>query len=321
MAKLRELFINPVSRPMPTPARVRRLLTAAFRTPTRPSTQARPRVLGPIEHLEDRCTPAIIVVTSLADNTTVDGLVTLREAIRAANTDTSVDGSAAGNGADVIQFAPALYAAGDVTITLSLLGDANELAPVQGFEGQTQLVERMRGPSALAINSTITIEGPTGDSGVTLAGGGVTSNLRAFYIDPAGDLTLRNLTVRDFRHKGGDGGDGRGGGGGGAGLGGSVFVDRGAFTADRVTFAANTAQGGVGGFGGFNAGPGGSGGGLNGGFSAPPASSGRFGGGGGGGGSSSLLRGVWDLDSASPAFVCDPAVEPGGRFRLVPCPG
>jgi CSLREA domain-containing protein len=35
---------------------------------------------------------ATITVTTLADNTTVDGLVTLREAIIAANTDTSVDG-------------------------------------------------------------------------------------------------------------------------------------------------------------------------------------------------------------------------------------
>ena len=57
-----------------------------------------------IESLEARTLLSAIVVTSLADNTALDGLVTLREAIQAANTDSSVDGSVAGNGADLITF-------------------------------------------------------------------------------------------------------------------------------------------------------------------------------------------------------------------------
>src|SRR6516164_7785569 len=62
-----------------------------------------------LEPLEDRLAPAIITVTSLADDVAVDGKVTLREAIQAANTDTS---------ADTIVFDPSLFSAGARAITL-----------------------------------------------------------------------------------------------------------------------------------------------------------------------------------------------------------
>ncbi len=63
-----------------------------------------------------------------------DGSVTLREAIQAANTNTSVDGSEVGNGADTIKFDPTLDGAtinlefgdgesGDMDITESLVID------------------------------------------------------------------------------------------------------------------------------------------------------------------------------------------------------
>lgn len=65
---------------------------------------------GP-EALEERCLLSTITVTSLEDNVAVDGDVTLREAVQAANTDRSVDGSAAGNGADTIRFADGLAGA------------------------------------------------------------------------------------------------------------------------------------------------------------------------------------------------------------------
>lgn len=57
---------------------------------------------------------ATITVTSLADIVAIDGQVTLREAIVAANTDTSIDGSTPGSGADSI-----VFATGGGTITLS----------------------------------------------------------------------------------------------------------------------------------------------------------------------------------------------------------
>jgi hypothetical protein len=50
-----------------------------------------------VEVLEDRCLPATITVTSLSDNLIVDGQVTLREALQAANTNHSVDVSVVGD--------------------------------------------------------------------------------------------------------------------------------------------------------------------------------------------------------------------------------
>src|SRR5438094_634766 len=62
-----------------------------------------------LELLEPRVLMSTIVVNSLGDDTNTDGLVTLREASQAANTDTSVDGSAQGSGADEITFDPGLF--------------------------------------------------------------------------------------------------------------------------------------------------------------------------------------------------------------------
>jgi len=46
----------------------------------------------------------VLTVDSLGDDIAVDGKVTLREAIQAANTDAQVGDAVAGNGADLIQF-------------------------------------------------------------------------------------------------------------------------------------------------------------------------------------------------------------------------
>ena len=171
-----------------------------------------------LEVLEDRFLPALITVTSLADNVNTDGQVTLREAIQAANTDTSVDGSTAGNGVDTIVFAPTLAGG---TINLSLVGD-------DAF-----------GPTALLINSPITIQGLTGNSGITIARDSAVPNLRLFHVASGGDLTLDNLTL-----SGGNalGGDGSGGGYNGSGLGGAIFNEAG-LNLQQSTLSGNTASG------------------------------------------------------------------------------
>ena len=63
--------------------------------------------LSTAESVEERCLLSAITVTSDADTIADDGEVTLREAIQAANTNESVDGSAAGSAdeIDVISFA------------------------------------------------------------------------------------------------------------------------------------------------------------------------------------------------------------------------
>ena len=73
-----------------------------------------------IEPLEDRRLLASLTVNSLLDNTSSgDGLVTLREAIVAANTDATTDLGHTGSGADTIEFAASLTSGGPATILLT----------------------------------------------------------------------------------------------------------------------------------------------------------------------------------------------------------
>src|SRR5690242_1579038 len=107
-----------------------------------------------VESLERRLLFTTITVTDLGDNTTLDGKVTLREAIQAAETNTSVDGSASGFGADTIVFDPALTTGGDATITLSLF--------------DTGLGNGGVGNTAFVVNTNIKIIGPGGNNGITI---------------------------------------------------------------------------------------------------------------------------------------------------------
>ena len=61
---------------------------------------------------------ATITVTVTSDDNIVNGNCTLREAIRAANTDTSVDACPAGNGADTI-----VLPAGNYVLALGGMGE------------------------------------------------------------------------------------------------------------------------------------------------------------------------------------------------------
>src|SRR5262245_3359289 len=85
-----------------------RIAQSGFRT-RRANRRWRP--MSAADVLEERCLLSTITVTSLADNLTVgDGKITLREALQAANTNLSVDGSTAGQagGQDTIVFQPGL---------------------------------------------------------------------------------------------------------------------------------------------------------------------------------------------------------------------
>jgi len=99
-----------------------------------------------LETLEERQAPAVITVTTLAEGLNTGNGVTLRDAIQASETHTSVDGSAVGTGNDIIQFASGLTG----TTHLSIIGD-------NSF-----------GPSAFLINDALTVQGPTASPGVTL---------------------------------------------------------------------------------------------------------------------------------------------------------
>ncbi len=141
-----------------------------------------------LEHLEDRTVPAIITVTSAADDGS--GGITLREAIQAANTDLSVDGSTAGSGTDTIQFAAVLV--GGQTITLGgtqLLIDSN--LTING-PGASALTIDGNGESVIfkvAGGKTVTI------SGLTITNGNADEGQYGGGIDNNGTLTISNSTI------------------------------------------------------------------------------------------------------------------------------
>ena len=170
---------------------------------------------------------ATLTVNSAADDTTSgNGLVTLREAIAAANADSSTDLGQTGSGADTIVFDPSLAGA---TIELSTVGNSTF------------------GPSALAITSDVTIDGAAAPL-LTISRNAAVSRLRLFYVAGGGTLRLKNITLANGVVKGFDGGaTHRGGtGGGGAGLGGAV-LNQGTLEITKSTLNSNTAVGGAGG--------------------------------------------------------------------------
>src|SRR5262245_40915932 len=95
---------------------------------------------------------ATITVTSLADNTVIDGQVTLREAIIAANTDTSVDGSAAGSGPDEIVFATG---PGVITLNGTLLPTIVQPLTITGLGASQLVLDGAQVSGVLAINTGV----------------------------------------------------------------------------------------------------------------------------------------------------------------------
>src|SRR5438045_1858086 len=119
------------------------------------------------EALEDRNLLSTLLVTQLGDS----GPGSLRQAVLDANNEVTHPG------ADTITFDPALVAAGPAMVALTTAGDLTA------------------GPSALGISSTVTIAGPSGLNGITLARSAGAGNMRLFYVAPSGTLTLQDLTL------------------------------------------------------------------------------------------------------------------------------
>ncbi len=156
------------------------------------------------EPLEDRRLLATIVVTSLADNMDVDGEVTLREAIHAANTNTSVDGSVAGEPGTVINeivFQSGLTGTIDlngteltVTGRLRITGPGREFLTIDAH----QLSRHFHVTSTLGsfVNASLILDG------VTLTSGSVTGNGGAILSDSVVSsvtdvVSLINTVVRN----------------------------------------------------------------------------------------------------------------------------
>ena len=179
-----------------------------------------------------------IVVDTATDETTDDSTLSLREAIELVNgtlspgelsaTEMQQVSAAAFGGPDTVTFDSSLDGK---TITLSTVGDTSV------------------GPSAFLIASTIVIDGPGGDSGITLSAAGTAMR----FFDVTGNLTLQNLTLSGGTALGAAGGSGNGSGR--DGLGGAIF-NQSLLTILDCTLTGNTAQGGAGGLGGGSGGAG-----------------------------------------------------------------
>src|SRR5580692_251396 len=73
-----------------------------------------------LEPLEDRLAPAnIITVTTLSDTVAMDGFISLREAVEAANSHSTVNEAVGAAGANQIQFAASLFTSGPQKIILT----------------------------------------------------------------------------------------------------------------------------------------------------------------------------------------------------------
>ena len=158
------------------------------------STQSRlrrRRVL--LETLEDRCLLATLTVNSLADNVTPgDGLVTLREAIVAANTDGRTDGGNSGRGPDVIEFAGAA-ALGDIHLAL---GELTISAPLT-ISGSGANILKIDAGGHSRIFDILSSAGDVTIDGLTLTGGSAAGNGGAIQADTSGTLTISDSVVSE----------------------------------------------------------------------------------------------------------------------------
>ena len=147
-----------------------------------------------IEPLEDRRMLAVITVDSLADNMVVDGSITLREAIQAANTDASVDGSVAGSGADTIDFSAALSG-----LTITLGGSELEITETLTIDA-TALAAGVT-IDADELSRIFNITATTGDfaiAGLTLTGGKTTGDNFSSFDTTFSGGAVRSLTTGDL---------------------------------------------------------------------------------------------------------------------------
>ncbi len=179
--------------------------------------------------------PALnIVVNTTGDETTAGGTLSLREAIDLANGTLSYADLTA---LEQKQITATTGNVSTITFDGSLDGGTITLATV----GDSSV-----GESAFLVNTPVVIDGPAGDSGITLAVDAATP-MRLFDVTSTGNLTLQDLTLSGGKAQGFTGGIGSGGAGGGsAGLGGAIF-NQGSLTILDSTLTGNTAQGGAGG--------------------------------------------------------------------------
>jgi hypothetical protein len=190
--------------------------------------------------LEPRSLLSVITVTSLADNLTVDGKVTLREAIAAANTNSSVDGSVAGQSGvqDKIVFQAGLTGSINLDPALGQLVISDSVQIV-GLGAKNTVIDAQHHSRVFDVTASagdVTFASLTVTDGATTAdlasGGGI------LFLSP-GMLTLNSVAVS------GNSVTGAGARGGG------IFTESSALTVLNSTISGNSTAGGGGDGGGI----------------------------------------------------------------------
>src|SRR5262245_17487506 len=164
-----------------------RIFTGSTRK-RRPSRHFRPTRLG-VEPLDVRAVPAVLTVTSTGDSIAVDGFVTLREAITAANSNANSGDAPAGDaGLDTIKFN--IAGAPGTVHTIKPLGQLPTIIDPVFIDGYSQL-GAVKNTSATADNAFLAIELDGSDVGFN-------AGLTIF----SGNSTIQGLVINNFKNEG-----------------------------------------------------------------------------------------------------------------------
>ena len=197
----------------------------SFKASSRHSTRRQTRSLATsFVKLEPRQMLTVFVVDTIVDSPqpVEDGLVSLREAIVASNTNAASGDAVAGNAdGDVIRFAPALTG-----LTIQLTGGEFEITEGLSIQGGTSGITIDAGGASRIFNVDSSERVAFSRMNLT---GGVADRGGAIFTDGVG-TTAVTLTTFDANQATGDGG-------------GAVYVAAGEFFAITSTFTGNAATG------------------------------------------------------------------------------
>lgn len=177
-----------------------------------------------VEALEQRLVFSTLVVNTVADDTTSDNFLSLREAVLLIE-----------NGGDAnAALSRTLTTAEQAQIDVGL--DPFGTNDLIGFDGSINNNGSIDFASAMTVTTTFTIDG---GASMTLTGGSSQATHRAFDVGSTGNLTLRGLDVTNFSHRGTTSSSPT------VGFGGAIYVNGGALTLDNVSLTNNSAIGGM----------------------------------------------------------------------------
>ncbi len=167
--------------------------------------QARLPLQNAVQSLETRILPATITVTSLDDDLTQNGFITLREAIQAANTNKAVDGSVAGSvGEDTIVFAPTLDTSAGLIASLSMSGEQFTISESLKIIGNGSLKTVIDASSSSRIffvsSGSLTLEKLTlqnGNLGADSGPGDLRNSGAAVLLASSGTLTISDCRIQE----------------------------------------------------------------------------------------------------------------------------